>query len=155
MAQAGLITLESGKRLFVDIVGEANSPVLVFLHGLGSSNTYYQACNALSGLSRRFRLLRYDFDGHGLSPVSSLQTAGKEDEELTIDHLVEDLKGICEYYGLEKFAGVVAHSLSGLVATTFASKYPHLLSKLCQSSSLSSRTPGSEIGQVADFNESP
>lgn len=142
MIDAGVITLESGKRLFVDIVGseshlpagEPQAPTLVFLHGLGSSHTYYQACNSLSGLATRFRLIRYDFDGHGLSPVSSLDTHGNKDAELTIDQLVEDLKGIAEYYKIEKFEGVVAHSLSGLVATSFAAKYPQMLEKLCQSS---------------------
>lgn len=138
MIDAGVITLESGKRLFVDIVGseshlpagEPQAPTLVFLHGLGSSHTYYQACNSLSGLATRFRLIRYDFDGHGLSPVSSLDTHGNKDAELTIDQLVEDLKGIAEYYKIEKFEGVVAHSLSGLVATSFAAKYPQMLEKL-------------------------
>lgn len=99
-------------------------PTIIFLHGLGSSSSFYEAPFAVSNLAASHRLVRYDFDGHGLSPVSG--------REVSIESLVEDLKSVMEHVGCSK-AGVVGHSMSGLVALTFAATYPSMVDQLCSS----------------------
>ncbi|KAM0755642.1 alpha/beta-hydrolase [Meredithblackwellia eburnea MCA 4105] len=127
MTDAKITSLKNGKKLFVDIYDgphaeSTDAPTIVFLHGLGSNTSFYQAPFLASSLPTSHRLVRYDFDGHGLSPVSG--------ETVSIDSLVEDLKSVIETVGAKGKVGVVAHSMSGLVALTFASKYPELLDKL-------------------------
>lgn len=121
-----IILLASGKRLFIDTtpLPSPTSPSLIFLHGLGSSTTFYEAALSLSGLSSSHQTIRYDFDGHGLSPVSG--------EPVSIDSLVEDLREVLDVMGVKR-AGIVAHSMSGLVASTFASRYPNRVTKVCAS----------------------
>lgn len=116
--------LASQKRLFIDAtpLPSPTSATVVFLHGLGSSTTFYEASLALSGLAATHQTIRYDFDGHGLSPVSG--------EAVSIDSLVEDLREVLDALGVER-AGIIAHSMSGLVASTFAARYPSRVSKLC------------------------
>lgn len=99
------------------------------MHGLGSSTTFYETALSLSKLASKYRLVRYDFDGHGLSPLSS-NTEGA----VSIDSLAEDLKEVMDVVGVKKTKGVVGHSMSGLVALTFAAKYPDRTEKLCESS---------------------
>lgn len=105
------------------VEGSTGTPI-VMLHGLGSSTTYYQACNALADLAAQHQVVRYDFDGHGLSPVS-------KSEALSLDDLVEDLKALVDRLGFPT-VGIVGHSMSGLVAMSFAAKYPTLVDRLCQ-----------------------
>ncbi|SCZ87632.1 BZ3500_MvSof-1268-A1-R1_Chr2-2g05098 [Microbotryum saponariae] len=120
MVDSGVVTLQpSGRQLFVSVIDglTSDAPTLFFLHGLGSSHTFYEA--ALSQSTSR--LISYDFNGHGLSP---LQTP------LSIDSLANDLKELMDHFGVESARGIVAHSMSGLVATTFASKWPEKVEKL-------------------------
>lgn len=93
------------------------------MHGLGSSTTFYETALSLSKLKESYRLVRYDFDGHGLSPFSG---------SLSIESLAEDLKEVMEWCGVKSAAGVTGHSMSGLVALTFAAKYPDRVDKLCE-----------------------
>lgn len=96
------------------------------MHGLGSSTTFYETALSLSKLASQYRLVRYDFDGHGLSPLSS-NTEGA----VSIESLAEDLKEVMDLVGVKQAKGVVGHSMSGLVALTFAAKYPDRTEKLC------------------------
>ncbi|KAK4704627.1 hypothetical protein P7C70_g1585, partial [Phenoliferia sp. Uapishka_3] len=148
MSDAKITELNTGKKLFIDITPGPPSPspvrsslaptcrtrahhptnssthkqpTIVFLHGLGSSTSFYESPLSLSALSTSHQLVRYDFDGHGLSPVSGYK--------VTIESLVEDLKHVMESVDCEK-AGIVAHSMSGLVALTFAAKYPEMVDRL-------------------------
>lgn len=143
-----LVTLkQSNKQLFVESSGEG--PALVFLHGLGSSTTFWSASLELSQLAKTRRLVKVDLDGHGLSPVSS-PTSGKGGK-LGIDDLVQDLRQLLDALGIDRAAGLCGHSMSGvrvylsgpsycycfcadtrpqLVCATFASLYPERVSKL-------------------------
>lgn len=96
------------------------------MHGLGSSHTFYQAALSLSSLKQKYRVIRYDFDGHGLSPFSGARS-------FSIDSLVEDLRELMDDCDVRAAAGIVGHSMSGLVATSFAAKYPDRVQKLCSS----------------------
>ncbi|KAK4046076.1 hypothetical protein OIV83_006381 [Microbotryomycetes sp. JL201] len=122
---AKVITLASGKRLFVDIQDgpTPDSPAVFFMHGLGSSTSFYEAPLLSSRLSSKYKIVRYDFDGHGLSPLN--QTG-----QLSIESLVQDLAHVMDYAQVDKAAGVVGHSMSGCVALTFSAKYPERVDKL-------------------------
>lgn len=115
----------AGKQLFVDVLGlplSPSTPVLLLLHGLGSNSTFYQAIITLSNLTLTHTIVRYDMDGHGLSPSSNA--------EITIDGLTDDLYQIIKHFKLDKVS-LVAHSMQGGVALRYASKYPKAVTKLC------------------------
>ncbi|BGP49584.1 hypothetical protein JCM10450v2_005479 [Rhodotorula kratochvilovae] len=126
-----VVKLASGKELFIDVNDDAgkDAPAIVFMHGLGSSTSFYEATLSDSRLSSTHRLIRYDFDGHGLSPVSALDAAD-DGGMLSIDELVEDLLAVLKWAGVDKAKAVVGHSMSGLVASTFAARYPDKVEKL-------------------------
>jgi len=107
------------------------------MHGLGSSTSFWEATLANSKLEHQFTLIRYDFDGHGNSPFSGASSASDGDR-LNLLELVEDLKDVLDHVGVEKAAGIVGHSMSGLVASTFAARYPERLDKLGELTQLSS-----------------
>ncbi|KAK4051960.1 hypothetical protein OIO90_004490 [Microbotryomycetes sp. JL221] len=92
------------------------------MHGLGSSTSFYEAPLLAGRLSSKYKIVRYDFDGHGLSPLN--------DEQLSIQGLAEDLKHVMDYCKVEVAAGVIGHSMSGLVALTFAAQWPDRVHKL-------------------------
>ncbi|GAA5906159.1 hypothetical protein JCM6882_006062 [Rhodosporidiobolus microsporus] len=129
---AKIVQLSSGKKLFVDVMDEKagkDAPAIFFMHGLGSNTSFWDASLSSSSLLDKYRLIRYDFDGHGLSPVSTTASAA-EGDMLSIDDLVEDLAAVMEYVGVEKAAGVVGHSMSGMVANKFAATFPDKVDKL-------------------------
>ncbi|GAA6017390.1 hypothetical protein JCM11491_006640 [Sporobolomyces phaffii] len=121
---ANLAQLSSGKTLYVETShpDSGRAPAIIFMHGLGSSTTFWEAVLANSQLKQRFTLIRYDFDGHGKSDFSG--------PGLSVLDLVEDLKDVLDHAQVDKAAGVVGHSMSGLVASTFAAQYPERLDKL-------------------------
>ncbi|GAA5920489.1 hypothetical protein JCM1841_003512 [Sporobolomyces salmonicolor] len=126
-----VVKLDSGKSLYVEVTDgpSPDAPAIIFMHGLGSSTTFYQATLADSQLQSKYKLIRYDFDGHGLSPFSSASSASDGDR-LSVDELVEDLKDVLDWAKVAKAAGVVGHSMSGLVGSTFAARYPDRVEKL-------------------------
>jgi 3-oxoadipate enol-lactonase len=107
---SGLVTV-GAKRLFVEDT-EANRPAVVFVHGLGGTTTYFEPL--VPALEGAFRLVRYDFDGHGRSPLVGPVTVA--DLARDLDALVATLPG--------GSAHVVAHSLGTLVAQTLAATAP-------------------------------
>ncbi|GAA5873973.1 hypothetical protein JCM16303_002648 [Sporobolomyces ruberrimus] len=125
---ANIVQLQSGKQLYVEITRSdaSDATAIVFMHGLGSTTTFWEATLADTRLSERYTLIRYDFDGHGLSPFSFASGSSS----LSLEDLVEDLKGVLDYAKVDKAEGIVGHSMSGLVASTFAAKYPERLGKL-------------------------
>ncbi|GAA6050643.1 hypothetical protein JCM3770_000869 [Rhodotorula araucariae] len=137
-----VVKLANGKELFIDVNDDAgkDAPALVFMHGLGSSTSFYEATLADTRLAAKYRLIRYDFDGHGLSPVSALDAAD-DGGMLSIDELVEDLAAVLQWARVDRAAAVVGHSMSGLVASTFAARYPDKLDKLVLLGAMRSLTP--------------
>ncbi|SCV70466.1 BQ2448_1860 [Microbotryum intermedium] len=119
MLDLGVVTL------FVSVIDgpTCDAPTLFFLHGLGSSHTFYDTMLSQCSppLQTRFRLISYDFNGHGLSLFQP---------PLSIDSMADDLRDVMDRYGVESAHGIVAHSMSALVATTFASKWPERVDKL-------------------------
>ncbi|KAF7972484.1 hypothetical protein HWV62_17916 [Athelia sp. TMB] len=111
----------SGKNLHVELLGPDGAPAILFIHGLGGSLNFFHPAIASLNLSSTYRLVLFDLEGHGRSPLSS--------SELSITSYVADAKALLDSLNINK-AHVVGHSMGGLIATTFASTYPDFVSNL-------------------------
>lgn len=122
----GLTTIKSGKRLNVERIG-AGRRLIVFVHGLGGSTTFYTQLVDKLKLTGDYTCLLFDFEGHGLSPTSA-------DSQITISSLASDLHSLLTTDSLElplkDEVTVVAHSMGCLVAEVFALEYPELAQRM-------------------------
>jgi pimeloyl-ACP methyl ester carboxylesterase len=75
----------------------------IFMHGLGSSQNYYEAI-ATGLVSHRFRCIIFDTTGSGRSPYTQI--------EQSIESLSDDVIGILDALEVSK-AIVVGHSMGG------------------------------------------
>ncbi len=105
----------NGTRLYYEIAGAGEALVLV--HGFTLDRRMWD--DQFAVFAERFRVLRYDLRGFGLSALPSDQPYGHED----------DLKHLLEYLKIER-AHVVALSLGGQIAVEFALQYPEMAHNL-------------------------
>lgn len=105
------------KKLFVED-SEADKPAVVFIHGLGGTTTFYDPL--VAALGDAYRLVRFDFDGHGRSPLHG---------PVDVPALAEDVAALIETLP-EKRAHVVGHSLGTLIAQHLAARHPSAVSSL-------------------------
>lgn len=103
----------NGVDLFYDLAGPKGLPTVVFSNSLGSTIEMWDGVAA--ALDGRFRVLRYDAQGHGRS--------GSRDQPTTIDDLAADLAGLLDALDIRE-AHVVGLSLGGMTAQAFAVLYP-------------------------------
>lgn len=115
-----MIALLAGRRVAYDYrVGPADTPVIVFVHGLAASKEAWAANE--QRLSGRFGVLRYDLRGHGESdPV---------DEPCSRSDLARDLVALLDRLELAR-AVLVGHSAGGVVAMQTAVDFPSRVSGL-------------------------
>jgi pimeloyl-ACP methyl ester carboxylesterase len=97
---------------------EQQGPMVVMSHGLGTSTNAFEAV-AAELVNSGFKVLRYDFYGHGYSKYGGRRTYWKYDNDMLVDQL-EDL---LDYVEQEEVTGVqqgtttiVGHSTGGVVA---------------------------------------
>ena len=98
-------------RLNAVVEGPANAPPLLFCHALGTDLTLWDAI--LPALSPRFRCIRYDARGHGLSDVPA--------PPYTMGALIRDAERLMTHFAL-KDAVVVGNGFdrapgAGLIST--------------------------------------
>jgi 3-oxoadipate enol-lactonase len=105
------------KKLFVEDT-ESDRPAVVFVHGLGGTTTFYDPL--VTALGDAYRLVRFDLDGHGRSPLHG---------PVNVPALAEDVAALIAALP-EKRAHVVAHSLGTLIAQHLAAKHPAVVSSL-------------------------
>ncbi|MGH3983857.1 MAG: 3-oxoadipate enol-lactonase [Pseudonocardiaceae bacterium] len=108
-----------GVKVDHDLVGPADSPVLVLAGPLGSTMQIWQP--QVEVLAERFRVLRYDHRGHGGSPVGGGTYA--------IADLAIDVLELLDRLEIERvaFCGL---SLGGMVGICLAAYTPERLSSL-------------------------
>lgn len=99
-------------------VEAGTGPVLVCLHGIGSSHRSFEA--QLSGLSRTFRVVAWDAPGYGRSADPG-SAPGMDGYAATVADLIEGLGGRAHLLGV---------SWGGVIATQVAITYPRLLRSL-------------------------
>ncbi|KAL2421292.1 hypothetical protein ABEF95_008172 [Exophiala dermatitidis] len=111
------------KLVNVRELGNGKGPeTVVFVHGLGSSMEYYMPLVQAMKLDEKYRIVLYDFEGHGLTPTGGAAST-------TIESLVEDLENLFVVKSITK-AVVVGWSIGGLVAMLFAQHNPSAVEKL-------------------------
>ncbi len=99
--------------------GLRDGPALVFINALGSDLRIWD--DVADILSPRFRIVRYDMRGHGLSELGP----GRCD----MADYARDLAALLDSIGVER-ATVVGLSIGGLVAQELYRQRPELLSTL-------------------------
>lgn len=95
-----------------------SGPVLVMLHCLGMTHHLW---DCLGGLTDKYTLLRYDFPGHGETPLPAAPYGMQE--------LSAQLAAVMRQEGVAK-AHIMGISLGGLVAQCFAATQPAMTDKL-------------------------
>lgn len=109
-----------GLRTHVQIEGPAQAPVILMLHGFGSSLQTWDAWSA--GLAATHRVVRLDIAGFGLTgPASPADYSDEAD--------VQRLLAVLDQLGLQQMS-VVGHSMGGRLAWHFAAAHPQRVDKL-------------------------
>jgi pimeloyl-ACP methyl ester carboxylesterase len=100
----------SGLRLAADVVGAADAPTLLFLHGSGQTRQSWGG--ALKQAAKRgYRAISLDLRGHGDSDWSP-------DGKYTLDSFAADVRQAIDYMGGEPI--IVGASLGGIVGLLIA-----------------------------------
>jgi len=109
-----------GLRTHVQIEGPAHAPVVLLLHGFGSSLQTWDAWG--QGLANEYRVVRLDIAGFGLTgPAESGDYSDEAD--------VQRLLAVVDQLGLPRMT-VVGHSMGGRLAWHFAAAHPQRVDKL-------------------------
>jgi proline iminopeptidase len=110
-----------GSGLVVDGTRMREKPVAFLLHGgPGADHTGFKP--TFSPLSRKLQLVYFDHRGQGRSARGAKET-------YTLENNVEDMEALRQYLGLDKIV-VIGASYGGMVALTYASRYPEHVSHL-------------------------
>jgi pimeloyl-ACP methyl ester carboxylesterase len=94
------------------------APILVFLHGMGSTKESFNAM--IPEFISNYRVLTIDQRGHGNS---------SKEGPFTFEQLVEDIRELLDHENLSKVSFVTG-SFSGAIAQIFAAHYPERVHKL-------------------------
>ena len=89
-------------------------PTIVLVHGVCSASGLFDPVIQAAGLRDRFRVVTYDIEGHGQSPICP------ETGDNDIDKLVKTLGQVIHYVGAEKVV-LAGHSVGGVKTTSSAS----------------------------------
>jgi proline iminopeptidase len=119
-----------GTEIYFDVEGSGlvpdgsrmrEKPVAFLIHGgPGADHTSYKP--TFSPLSQKMQLVYFDHRGQGRSARGDKTT-------YTLDHNVEDMEALRQHLGLGKIV-VIGGSYGGMVALTYASRYPQNVSHL-------------------------
>ena len=99
--------------------GPQNGPVIVFSNSLGSDYRIWDRLAAY--LEKKYRVIRYDKRGHGLSDVSDIPCS--------IKLLADDLAALLDYLKIEKSI-ICGISVGGMIAQQLAVSNPDLVQGL-------------------------
>ena len=129
-------TRVNGVVLHYDITGDESLPPLVFSNSLGTDFRIWD--DVASRLKDRYRIVRYDKRGHGLSEATRAPYA-------LLDH-VEDVAALLDFLKV-KHAAIAGLSVGGMIAQGLAATRPDLVSALILADT------AHRIGTVAAWNE--
>ncbi len=113
------IARPDGTRIYAQITGPENGPVVVFSSSLGTTLHLWDPILPL--LPKGLRILRYDMRGHGRSDAP--------DAPYTMGQLVSDAEAVCDHFDV-KDAMFVGLSVGGMIAQGLAVKRPDLIRAL-------------------------
>jgi pimeloyl-ACP methyl ester carboxylesterase len=127
-----------GTSLRVRISGPQDSPVVLLLHGFGSSlETWEPWAQQLGG---SYRVVRFDLPGCGLSEADRTGRYGDA-------RSLELVKALMDELGIEK-AVLIGNSIGGRIAWRFAAAFPDRTRKLVLISPDGFASPGFEYGKA-------
>jgi proline iminopeptidase len=110
-----------GAGLVMDRSGWRSQPVAFVIHG-GPGVDHTLDKPTFSALSHKMQLVYFDHRGQGRSARGAKET-------YTLDNNVEDMEALRQYLGLEKII-VIGSSYGGMVALSYATRYPQNISHL-------------------------
>jgi pimeloyl-ACP methyl ester carboxylesterase len=125
-------------RLHVRDTGPRDAPAIVLLHGFGASLQTWDGW--APGLGRRWRVVRVDLPGSGLSPPDP---ADDYTDARSITMLVALMDGL----GLPR-ASIAGHSIGGRIAWAFAAAHPERVDRLVLVAPDGFASPGFEYGRA-------
>ncbi len=130
----------AGTRLHLRDEGPRDAPALLLVHGFGSS---LHTWDAWAGpLRERFRVLRLDLPGHGLSDPDP----GGDYTDARTHALID---AVLDARGLAR-ATLVGHSIGGRIAWSYAARSPARVERLVLVAPDGFASPGFEYGRAPD-----
>ncbi|CAG8950621.1 hypothetical protein HYFRA_00002830 [Hymenoscyphus fraxineus] len=112
----------NGARLHYRLEGPATAPLFITLHGGRGFGDHKSDFQAYSPLSDEYRVLSFDFRGHGLS---------SETEPYTFKQIVEDIESMrIHFAGIESQIVLCGGSFGGYLAQQYAIEYSSKVSHL-------------------------
>lgn len=121
---------DSTPRLAFTEAGASDGPVVVLLHGVGSSSDTW--AELMPRLSSHRRYLMPDYRGHGGSDAP----AGP----YVVDDFVDDLVRLLDELGIERVS-IIGFSIGAVIALSFALAEPERVASLVLLNSIAGRTP--------------
>jgi pimeloyl-ACP methyl ester carboxylesterase len=109
-----------GARLHVRASGPRTKPAVIMIHGFGSSLHTWEGW--AHGLEDRFRVIRFDLPGSGLSEPDAL---GRYDDRRSF----QVLSALMDHLGVRR-ASLIGNSIGGRIAWGFAAEQPDRVDKL-------------------------
>jgi pimeloyl-ACP methyl ester carboxylesterase len=100
--------------------GSRDAPVLLLLHGFGSSLQTWDTWS--TQLEQQYRVIRLDLPGFGLTGPSPINDYSEQNDVATLTHFVDKL-------GLSQFS-VIGHSMGGKMAWGLAASVPDRVNAL-------------------------
>src|SRR5690349_16075500 len=128
-----MILFHDNRRIYFDLAGPQNAPVVCFTHSLAADGGMWNE-QLVPLLAAGYRVLRLDMRGHGGSePVQG---------DYTMQALADDVKGALDVLGIAK-VHYIGLSIGGMIGQGFALAYPTYLASLCLCDTQPSTPPGS------------
>ncbi len=103
-----------GLKIHYQDTGPQDAPVLLLLHGFGSSLQTWDAWSLQ--LEQHYRVIRLDLPGFGLTGASPVQDYSEQNDVATLTRFVDQL-------GLSNFS-IIGHSMGGKMAWGLAAAVP-------------------------------
>jgi len=132
MSKLNFVTLGDGTSIAYRIDGEAGKPVLVLSNSVAT--TFHMWDNVVGELAKHFRVLRYDFRGHGGSDTPP--------GAYSMDRLGRDVIELLDALGIER-AHFLGLSLGGFVGQWLGVHAPERIDRLILSNSSAQLGPAS------------
>ncbi|KAI0484555.1 Alpha/Beta hydrolase protein [Xylariaceae sp. FL0804] len=112
----------NGARLAYRVSGPEDAPLFITLHGGRGFGDHRSDFRAYGPLSDDYRVLSFDFRGHGQSSHT---------KPYTFEQLVDDIDAVREHFaGADGQAVICGGSFGGYLAQHYAIKYPQRVSSL-------------------------
>lgn len=111
----------NGATLTYEADGPAGAPLVVLLHGGRGIGDHRSEFGAYRPLSDRFRVVAFDQRGCGRSSLTP---------PFTFDQLADDVEGVRRAFGGDEPMILIGGSFGGMIALTYALKYPSGLTHL-------------------------